>query len=273
MSDRVYRAVNAVGRGLLRALDVRVRVDGEQHLPPRGPVLLAINHVSYADFVLVEKAAVERDRYVRFMARHDVWTFPPVGWAMERMRHIPVDRQAPASAYLRARSLLRSGEAVGAFPEAGISYSYTVRPLMPGVAALARETGVPVLPVVVWGGQRLWSVGRRVGGKEPGPSFRRGRLVDVRIGEPMDVAGGDDVVAWTRELGEHLTTLLEGVQRLPEHRPAPGEHAPWYPDHLGGHAPDRHESLELDLVPRSAVWPTWGPGGPPRPGTGRSGTC
>ena len=273
MGDRVYRAVNAVGRGLLRALDVRVRAEGEQHLPTDGPVLLAVNHVSYADFVLVEKAAVERERFVRFMCRHEAWSVPAVSRAMERMRHIPVDRQAPAAAYLRARSLLRDGEAVGAFPEAGISYSYTVRALMPGVAALARETGVPVLPVAVWGGQRLWSVGRLVGGREPGPSLRRGRLVDVRFGAPMHAGPDDDLTEWTRTLGEHLTTLLEGVQRLPEHRPAPGTHAPWYPHHLGGHAPDRHEALELDLVPRSAVWPTWGPSGPPRPPPGPRGTC
>jgi 1-acyl-sn-glycerol-3-phosphate acyltransferase len=271
MSDRVYRAVNRLGRGVLRALDARVRVTGEQHLPSSGPVLLAINHVSYPDFVLVEKAAVERDRYVRFMCRHDAWAFPPVGWAMDRMRHIPVDREAPAAAYLRARSLLREGEAVGAFPEAGISYSYAVRPLMPGVAALARETGAPVLPVATWGGQRIWSVGRRVGGKEPRPSLRRGRLVDVRFGAPLYAAPGDDVTAWTQDLGRHLTTLLEGLQRLPEHRPAPAEHARWYPHHLGGHAPDRHEALGLDVVPRSAVWPVWGPSGPPRPGTGPDG--
>ena len=210
MSDRVYRAVNAVGRSLLRALDVRVRASGRAHLPTSGPVLLAVNHVSYADFVLVEKAAVERQRYVRFMARHDVWAFPPVGWAMGRMRHIPVDRQAPAAAYLRARSLLREGEAVGAFPEAGISYSFTVRPLMRGVAALARETGVPVLPVAVWGGQRLWSVGRPVGGKEPGPSLRRGRLVDVHIGEPMYADRGDDLTEWTRALGERPDHAARG---------------------------------------------------------------
>jgi 1-acyl-sn-glycerol-3-phosphate acyltransferase len=265
MSDRVYRAVNALGRGVLRALDVRVRVEGAHHLPTTGPVLLAVNHVSYPDFVLVERAAVERGRFVRFMCRHDVWDHRPVAWAMDRMRHIPVDREAPAAAYLRARTLLRDGQAVGAFPEAGISYSYTIRPLMRGVASLARQTGVPVLPVVVWGGQRIWSVGRPVDGRQPGPSLRRGRVVDVRFGEPRYAAPGDDLTEWTQGLGRHLTALLEGVQRLPEHRPAVGEHAPWYPHHLGGHAPDRHEATPLDVVPRSAVWPTWGPSSPPRP--------
>ena len=62
---------------------------------------------------------------------------------MDGMRHVPVDREAPAAAYLAARRLLREGEAVGIFPEAGISYSYAVRSLMRGPAALARETGAP----------------------------------------------------------------------------------------------------------------------------------
>ena len=60
-----------------------------------------------------------------------------------RMRHIPVNREAPAHAYLRARRLLEEGEAVGGFPEAGISYSFTVRPLMRGFVSLAQQTGAP----------------------------------------------------------------------------------------------------------------------------------
>jgi 1-acyl-sn-glycerol-3-phosphate acyltransferase len=266
MGDRVYRAVNRVGRGLLRALDVTVRVEGAHHVPTSGPVLLACNHVSYPDFVFVERAAVDRHRHVRFMCRADIWDARAVGWAMERMRHIPVDRQAPAAAYLRARSLLGAGEAVGTFPEAGISYSYTVRPLMRGTAALARECGVPVVPVALWGGQRIWSVGRPIDGREPRPSLRRGRLVDVRFGAPRLVGPGEDLTDWTHALGAELTHLLEGLQRRAEHQPEPGEYAPWHPHHLGGDAPSRSEARTLDDFPRSAVWPTWGPayddGGP-----------
>jgi hypothetical protein len=55
--------------------------------------------------------------------------------------------------------------------------------------------------------------------------------------------------------------------------PAPGEQAPWYPAHLGGHAPDRVEALALDDVPRSAVPPSWGPPTPwPPPASRASGT-
>ena len=182
MSDRVYRATAVVGRGVLAALGVRVRVAGAGHLPRTGPVILAANHVSYPDFVLLERAAIERDRCVRFLCRYDAWHVPGVGWAMQRMGHVPVDRAAPAAAYLHSRRLLRAGEALGVFPEAGISWSYAVRPLMRGVAALARDTGAPVVPVALWGGQRIWSVGRTPSGREPRPSLRRGRLVDVRFG-------------------------------------------------------------------------------------------
>ena len=262
--DVVYRCVNALGRLLLGLLGVRVRVRGLEHLPRSGPVILASTHASYLDFVILEKAAVARGRYVRFLARYDVWLRGPVAWAMTRMRHVPVDRAVPAAAYLAARRLLRSGEAVGIFPEAGISYSYTVRGLMPGAVALARETGAPIVPVAMWGAQRISTVGI----PEPRPDLTRRRRIDVLLGEPVLVGPDDDVTATTRALGARLTTMLEELQVLPEHRPAPGEHAPWHPAHLGGHAPTRAAAAAYDVLPRSAVSPTWGPGAGPggRPG-------
>ena len=259
MSDRTYRATIALCRGVMRALDLTVRVSGADRVPTSGPALLAANHVSFADFVFVGRGGVDRGRYIRFLSRHDVWNAPVVGWAMDRMGHVPVDRAAPAAAYLHARRLLREGEVVCAFPEAGISWSYTVRALMPGAVALARETGLPVVPVAVWGGQRVWSVGRPVGGRKPRPDLTRGRVVDVRFADPISVAPGEDLTAATRRLGTALTTTLEELQRLPEHVPAPGERADWYPAHLGGTAPDRTEALAYDVVPTSAVRPTWGP--------------
>ena len=254
-----YGLTIALGRTAMWGLDITTRWRGEEHLPTGGPALLASVHVGYPDFLFVGQAALSRERQVRFMCRHDIWHVPVVRRGMEAMRHIPVDRQVPAAAYLQARRLLAEGEAVCAFPEAGISYSYTVRSMMRGVSALARETGVPVIPVVVWGSQRIASVGRPVNGRGPGPDLRRGRTVDVRFGAPLPVAAGADLAAATHRLGATLTGMLESVQRLPVHRPRPGEHAPWYPAHLGGHAPDRREALAYDDVPRAAVSPSWGP--------------
>lgn len=258
--ERTYRAAVLLGLAGMRALRVEVTAVGLENLPTSGPVLLAATHVSYPDFLFVQAAARPTARYVRFMTRHDVWAVPGLARPMDAMRHIPVDREAPAAAYLKARRLLREGEAVLSFPEAGISYSYTVRSLMRGVASLARETGAPVVPVAIWGSQRVYSVGvPDERGKEPRPDLTRGRRVDVSFGEAVSVAPTDDLTAWTCRLGALLTDQLEGLQRAPHHVPQPGEVARWYPAHLGGHAPTRTEAAHLDIVPRSAIRPTWGP--------------
>jgi len=252
----VYRCGNGLGRLVLLVLGVRVRVRGAEHLPTSGAVILAATHASYLDFVILQKAAGGRRRFVRFLARYDVWLRGPVAWAMDRMRHVPVDRTVPAAAYLHARRLLRDGEVIGIFPEAGISYSYTVRALMPGAVALARDTGAPIVPVAMWGAQRIATVGI----PEPKPDLTRGRRIDVLFGEPFVVAADADPTRETRALGTRLTALLEELQLLEEHRPEPGEVAPWYPAHLGGHAPDLATAAEYDVLPSSAVRPTWGPG-------------
>ena len=253
--EDVYRVANGLGRLALRTLAIDTRWAGVHHVPRTGPVILAATHVSYPDFLFIEKAAITRGRYVRFMCRHDIWHGRALTWAMDRMRHIPVDREVPAHAYLRARSLLREGEAVGGFPEAGISYSFTVRPLMRGMASLARETGAPIVPVAVWGTQRIHTVGD----PEPPPDRTRKRRVDIAFGEPMHVDAGDDLSDATHDLGHRMTELLEGLQALPHHQPRPGEYAEWHPAHLGGHALTRQQALAFDVVPRSAVRPSWGP--------------
>jgi len=261
--ERVYRSVIHSGRALLRALRLTVRSSGQEHVPSDGPVVLAANHASFPDFLFIGQALLGR-RLARFMCRADIWETrlpgKPVGRGMEAMRHIPVDRQAPAAAYLRGRALLREGEAVCVFPEGGISAAYVVRAMMPGAVALARETGAPLVPVSVWGGQRVWPQRRAADAPFPKPDLSRGRIVDVHFHEPVLVPPDADVADTTRDLGHLLHEGLEELQALPEHRPRPGEYAPWYPAHLGGHALDRAESFALDGMPRAAVTPTWGPG-------------
>lgn len=250
MGDTVYRAVVGTGRLALRALDLRVDLEGDDRVPTSGPVVLAANHVSFLDFLLVGLAADRSRRLVRFLARHEVFEHRASRRLMTAMGHVPVDRRVPAAAYLHARRLLHGGEAVGVFPEAGVSRSWTVRALMPGAVALARETGAPLLPVVIWGPQRILTAKTR-------PEVRRGRPVTLRVGAPLDVAGAADVTTATRLLGSTLQGMLDEVQRLPRHRPEPAERASWHPAHLGGTGLTVAEAEALQDLPRSAVPPTW----------------
>lgn len=247
-----YRLVILAGRVLFALLGLRIDLRGERGLPARGPALLAANHVSFLDFLVVGLVGVARGRRVRFLARHDLWQHPVAGFLLTRMGHIPVDRSAPAHAYLLARAALRRGEVVGVFPEAGVSTSYTVRDLMPGAVALAAETGAPLLPVAVWGPQRLLSVDQPF-------QWRRALPVSVSVSAPWHVAPHEDVRRMTVRLGHRLQTMVEELQVRPEHRPASDEHAPWYPRHLGGHAPSVEEAQARASVPVSALVPRWGP--------------
>ena len=250
--ELVYPAVTVAGRLLVRGLGLRVTVEGDEHVPVSGPVVIASNHVSFLDFLLVGLAARRSRRRVRFLARHDIWAHPLARPLMTGMRHVPVDRAAPAGAYLHARALLRDGEAVGVFPEAGVSTSYTVRALMPGAVALARETGVPVVPMAVWGGQRLLTTGEPL-------DLTRGRPVSLLVGAPMSVPPHADVHHHTALLGTRLQELLDDLQQRPEHRPAAGEEARWHPAHLGGHAPTPRAARLAESVPSRSVRPSWLP--------------
>ncbi|WP_151082546.1 lysophospholipid acyltransferase family protein [Nocardioides cynanchi] len=242
--ELVYPAATRAARVLFRALGLRIDLDGADLVPRSGPVILAANHVSFLDFTLVGLAAAPR--HVRFLARSDAFDHWAAGPFLRAMRHVPVDRAAPAGAYLTSRRLLAAGEAVGIFPEAGISQAYDVREVMPGAVALAVETGAPLVPVAIWGPQRVASARRPV-------DLHRGRPVSISVGSPLTLAQGTDVVSATVDLGARLQAMLDRLQSLPRHRPAPGESPPWHPARLGGSAPTRSEAAPRESSPRSAI--------------------
>ncbi|MBA3718781.1 MAG: 1-acyl-sn-glycerol-3-phosphate acyltransferase [Nocardioidaceae bacterium] len=182
----VYPAVIAVMATAFRALGLRITVTGDEQVPTHGPVVLASNHSGYSDFALLGLAARRSRRHVRFLARYDVWDSWFAGPFMRSMRHIPVDRAAPAAAILTARTALRRGEAVGVFPESGVSTSFTIRPVRPGAVALALATGAPLLPVVIWVSQRIYTVGHRL-------DLTHGRPIRVLVDRPFPVRA---ISAW-----------------------------------------------------------------------------
>jgi 1-acyl-sn-glycerol-3-phosphate acyltransferase len=244
-TDRTYRWVNRAGAVLLRAWGVRLRARGLEHLPRDGAAVLAANHTSYLDFVLIEWAARRRGRFVRFMSKASVFDAPVVGPLMRAMGHVRVERWTGASAYRHGRRLVTAGEVVGVFPEATISRSFRVKRLKRGAAALAlhgtRTTGtpVPLVPCVVWGGHRLLTVdGRR--------TLRRGVAVDVVVGEPLLPRDDETVESLTGRLREALERLLDDAVAHYPQRPRSDADRWWVHADRGGTAPDVATGEALD---------------------------
>ncbi|WP_262284650.1 1-acyl-sn-glycerol-3-phosphate acyltransferase [Micromonospora sp. MA102] len=240
MSELVYPPVILAAKTMFRALDLRLRVDGSHHVPRTGGAVLASNHVSYLDFIFCGYGAHESGRLVRFMAKESVFRHKVSGPLMRGMKHIPVNRAAGAGSYASAVSALRRGEVVGLFPEATISRSFTVKDLKNGAARMAQEAAVPLLPVALWGTQRLWTKGR------PRTLTRRHTPITILVGEPIDPADHPDGNALTAELRTRLTALVDRAQREYPDQPAGPDDAWWQPAHLGGTAPTPEQAAELD---------------------------
>ncbi|MGC3861753.1 lysophospholipid acyltransferase family protein [Micromonospora chersina] len=240
MPELVYPPVILAAKTMFRALDLRLRVEGSHHVPRTGGAVLASNHVSYLDFIFCGYGAHESRRLVRFMAKDAVFRHKVSGPLMRGMKHIPVNRAAGAGSYASAVAALRRGEVVGVFPEATISRSFTVKELKNGAARMAQEAAVPLLPVALWGTQRLWTKGR------PRTLTRRHTPITILVGEPIDPAAYPDGNALTAELRTRLTALVDRAQREYPDQPAGADGSWWQPAHLGGTAPTPEEAAELD---------------------------
>lgn len=234
--EPVYAAAIGAGRMLFGGvLRLRRTATGLEHLPSTGGAVLAITHFGYLDFALTEWLVWGATRRrIRFLARKQSFDHPLAGPLLRGMSHIPVDKASGAQAYAAAVAALQAGELVGVFPEAGVSASFTVRELKIGAVRMGAEAGVPVVPVVVWGGHLLRTKGRKTTLSE---AYRA--PVAFAVGDPLlsDSAGPDntaDPVLRTEELRKRMQSLLDQVQR---DYPLPGAGRWWQPLHLGGAAP------------------------------------
>ena len=235
----MYRGVARTALGLFRALDLRLDIAGQEHIPPTGGGVVVVNHTGYLDFALAAAPFWrERGRLVRFMAKQEVFTHRVTGPLMRAMHHIPVDRAAGAASFRAAVEALRAGELVGVFPEATISRSFCLKEFKSGAIRMARLAGVPVIPVTLWGSQRVWTKGRK-----PTIGAARHIPISITIGAPLTPGRG---AAADTALVDVMNDLLDVTRaRYPEE---PGDDPWWVPAHLGGTAPTPERAAELDVA-------------------------
>ncbi|MFG1898539.1 lysophospholipid acyltransferase family protein [Micromonospora zamorensis] len=242
MPELVYPPVIAAAKTAFRLLDLKITIEGAHHVPRTGGAVLASNHVSYLDFIFAGLGANPSGRLVRFMAKQSVFADRIGGPLMRGMKHIPVDRQAGAASFRAAVEALKRGEVVGVFPEGTISRSFTVKELKSGTVRMARSAKVPVLPVAVWGTQRLWTKGR------PRTLTRRHTPITILVGEPINPADFPDPNVLAAELTTRLSALVDRAQRDYPDAPTGPDDTWWLPAHLGGSAPTPEEAAVLDAA-------------------------
>ena len=243
MAEIVYPPVIAAARTLFRVLDYRFHMEGTEHVPRTGGAVLVSNHISYLDFIFAGFGAVPSKRLVRFMAKQDVFDHRISGPLMRGMHHIPVDRGAGAGSYATALRMLKAGEVVGVFAEATISRSFTVKEIKNGAIRMAQATKVPVIPMALWGSQRIWTKGRSK------QLTLRHVPITILVGEPIHPKRGEDVNQHAADLHARMSELVDRAQRTYPEIP-PGVW--WQPRHLGGTAPTPEEAAAMDAAEAEA---------------------
>ena len=243
MRDVTYPPVIVAAKAGFRLLGQRIKVVGAHHVPRTGGVLLACNHIGYVDFVYGGLAANPSGRRVRFMAKRELFDHPLTRPLMRSMHHIEVDRGEGLASFDRAVEYLRSGEAVGIFPEATISRAMELKEFKTGAVRIAAEAGVPLVPVILWGTQRMLT-------KDHPRDFGRGKSVTVSVGAPLHPAATDPV-ADTAELHRVMSLMLdEAIRSYPASEQPPG--AWWVPQRYGGGAPSLEEAARMDAEEKAA---------------------
>lgn len=137
-----------------------IRFAGVEHVPPTGPAIIAPNHVSYMDPVLV---SIPIRRMLHYMALEPFFRIRGLGGLMRWCRAFPVQEGEPDRGAVRAAlRVLRGGEPLVIFPEGGRSPDGRLQPFRPGAFRLALVTGAPVVPVTIHGAFESWPAGRRL---------------------------------------------------------------------------------------------------------------
>lgn len=237
MTDAPYMTIIGLGHTWFKAMDFRFRVTGQENIPRTGGAVLAINHVSYIDFIIAGYGARASKRLTRFMAKREVFDHRVSGPLMRSMKHISVDRADGQGSYDEAVRYLRNGEVVGVFPEATISRSFQIKELKTGAVRMAAEADVPLVPMILWGTQRLFT-------KDHPKDFSRHKTITVTIGEPLD-PHGSSAVEKTQQLHAAMTAMLgKAIDEYPADEQPPGSW--WLPASYGGSAPTPEEAKRLD---------------------------
>lgn len=178
---------------------------GTQHIPLSGPLVIASNHVSYADPALL---SLPFRRPIFYMAMAPLFQNPALGWFLRRVRAFPVQLEsADPRATREAVRVLQGGAALLIFPEGGRTQDGRLQDFKPGAFRLACSLGAPVLPVTIAGGYEAWPAHR---------VFPRPGRITITYHPLIEVEAGGDAREAAREVAERVRARIASA--LPPHQ-------------------------------------------------------
>lgn len=213
-----FKLAVPVVHGLLNLL-IRRDWDGGSALPRTGPAIIAANHNSSLDPLVVGEYLAWHGRWPHFLAKAEMFEWPVIGRLMPLVGQIPVRRggQSALDSLAAAAEALGRGEVVVIYPEGTFTHDPDEWPMAPytGAVRLAMRTGAPLIPLSQWGCNRLWPPHE----SRPANWFARPR-VTLRCGQPMDLSGLDGhapaaIRAASMRLMDAITAMLEEIRQEP----------------------------------------------------------
>jgi 1-acyl-sn-glycerol-3-phosphate acyltransferase len=184
----------------------RPEVIGLEHLPRTGPVIMASNHQSVVDSLIIPIMVA---RPVYFLAKGEYFQGTLMRTIMTGLNQIPVDRSSGRASLMAldaALPVLRDGQVLGIYPEGTRSPDGRLYRGRPGVAKLALDAGATVLPVGLLGTEKIQPIGARL------PRF--GVPVQMRVGAPLDLSRWRGVPVDSRVLREITAALMAEIRKL-----------------------------------------------------------